>query len=83
MAKPSTKLGDMIGHTVRSIAFVADYVIPLSGLAVYRMIPAGNRGELFGGPSTSAECMFAMLTQRSGGWSILRYGVSNHPERPS
>lgn len=83
MSKPSTKLGDAIGRAVRGLAFTFDYVVPVAGLATYRMIPGTARGAMFGGPSTSAACMSAMLTQRGNGWSILRAGVSNHPDRPS
>lgn len=82
-SKPSTRIGDVIGHAVRGLAFTFDYALPLAGLAAYRCVPATARGRLTGGPSSSTAAMRALLSARSGGWAILRAGVSNHPDRPS
>lgn len=83
MNKPSTELGDIIGYSVRGMASLFDYIIPVTGLAAYRLIPDNVRGNAFGGPSTSQMTMFTLLQTKGNGWSILRNGVSNHPDRPS
>lgn len=81
MTQDSTRLGNILGMTVRGSAWLMDYAVPLTLVSAYRLIPAGMRGRLFGGPSTSLDAVRGL---RAGlGWEAVRAAVSNHPPRPT
>ena len=80
--KPSTKLGNGLGHLSRVIVWVADYAIPLAVVSAYRLIPDHTRGKLFGGPSTSLSAVSAMRQTGGAGWQIIHTAMSNHPPHP-
>lgn len=79
--KESTRAGNGLGHIARATVFVMDYLLPLTAMRAYRLIPA--RGALFGGPSASLAAMTSLKQQRHGGWELIRIAASNHPDRPS
>lgn len=80
--QPSTKLGNGLGHSARTTVYLMDYVLPLTVIKAYRMIPARLRGKLFGGPSMSFAALQTLKLQRHSGWTIIRLAMSNHPDRP-
>lgn len=78
--KDSTRLGDVSANAVRVADYVFDFVIPLTLVTVYRMIPDRIRGHAFGGPSTSQQAVAGLW--QGLGWSAVREAISNHPPRP-
>lgn len=82
MTRTSTTLGNALGGAMRTAAYVFDYALPLTAITAYRLIPAGARGRLFGGPSASLSAVSMLRQAGGGGWVIIRAAASNHPKRP-
>lgn len=80
--KPSTRLGNALGHSARAAAYLLDYALPLAVMSAYRLIPGERRGRMFGGPSTSLTAVAELRAAGGGGWQVIRGAMSNHPPRP-
>ena len=82
MTRASTRIGNVMGDTMRASAYLFDYAMPLMAVTIYRLIPDHTRGTLFGGPSASLNAIQQMREQVGGGWAIIKIAASNHPDRP-
>jgi hypothetical protein len=81
--RPSTRLGNALGTAMRTAAFTFDYLLPLTAMSAYRLIPDARRGQAFGCPPASLGAVKALRLRRGGGWEIIRdIAVANHPPRP-
>lgn len=82
MTRESTRTGNALGSAMRSAAYIFDYMLPLTAVSAYRLIPDARRQQLFGGPSASLGTIRALRAARGGGWQLIRLAASNHPPRP-